>query len=310
MASLTGESSLRADALPAQQGPSRARDRLLAGRRSLAWVGVVPFFAYITVFLLLPTVSLAIGAFQTASGAWTLDHVRALFQPQYTDSFKTSIRLSVITALSGGLLGLLVAYAAVRDGAPRWLRSTLITFSGVAANFAGVPLAFAFVSTLGINGIVTVFFSSHGFNPYDHGFALFHLTGLALAYTYFQFPLMVLIISPALDGLHREWREAATNLGAGTFQFWRLVGLPVLLPSLLGALVLLFGNAFAAYATAYALVGGSINLVPIQIGSLVSGEFTSNAQLADALALGMIVVIAVSVTVYAILMRRASRWTR
>src|SRR6516164_4447885 len=129
MASLTGESSLRADALPAQQGPSRARDRLLAGRRSLAWVGVVPFFAYITVFLLLPTVSLAIGAFQTASGAWTLDHVRALFQPQYTDSFKTSIGLSVITALSGGLLGLLVAYAAVRDGAPRWLRSTLITFS-------------------------------------------------------------------------------------------------------------------------------------------------------------------------------------
>jgi putative spermidine/putrescine transport system permease protein len=310
MATLTREKGLPAGIDAIQRGPSQAGGRLLSGRWSLAWLGVLPFFAYVTIFLLLPTASLAIGAFQTESGRWTMDNVHSVFQSQYVDAFKTSIRLSVITALTGGLLGLFVAYAAVRDGSPRWLRSVLITFSGVAANFAGIPLAFAFVSTLGINGIVTVFLSSHGWNPYDHGFALFHLTGLALAYTYFQFPLMILIISPALDGLRREWREAATNLGAGTIQFWRFVGLPVLLPSLLGALVLLFGNAFAAYATAYQLVGGSINLVPIQIGSLVSGEFTSNGHLADALALGMVVVIAVSVVIYALLMRRASRWTR
>jgi putative spermidine/putrescine transport system permease protein len=290
--------------------PTRPRARFEVGRYSFAWLGVVPFFLYVGLFLLIPTLWLVVGAFQTSSGHWTLANIHDMFQPQYTDAFKTSIRLSVVTALSGGLFGLFVAYAAVREGSPAWIRSALITFSGVAANFAGVPLAFAFSATLGITGVVTVFLANHGFNLTSHGFVLFHFTGLALTYTYFQLPLMILIISPALDGLRREWREAATNLGASPIQFWRYVGLPILLPSLLGAMVLLFGNAFAAYATAYALVGASINLVSIQIGSLLSGEFTSNGQLADALALGMIVIIAISVLFYALLTRRASRWLR
>jgi putative spermidine/putrescine transport system permease protein len=287
--------------------PGRADDHLLKSRWSLAWLGVVPFFVYIVLFLLLPTIWLTVGAFQTDSGGWTLSHVQDLSKPQYTDAFSTSIRLSVVTALSGGIFGFLVAYAAVKEGAPRWIRTTLITFCGVAANFAGVPLAFAFVATLGTTGVVTVFLSGHGIDLYGHGFTLFHFTGLALTYTYFQMPLMILLISPALDGLRREWREAATNLGASQTQFWRWVGLPILLPSLAGAMVLLFGSAFSAYATAYALVGGSINLVPIEIGSIISGEFTSNAQLADALALGMIVVISISVFFYALLMRQAAR---
>jgi putative spermidine/putrescine transport system permease protein len=282
----------------------------LTRRFSLAWLGVVPFFLYVGLFLFIPTLQLVVGAFQTQSGHWTLANIHDMFQPQYTDAFKTSIRLSVVTALSGGIVGLLVAYAAVKEGSPNWIRSILITFCGVAANFAGVPLAFAFSATFGITGVVTVFLADHGFNLTQHGFVLFHFWGLALTYTYFQLPLMILIIGPALDGLRREWREAATNLGASTIQFWRYVGLPILLPSLLGAMVLLFGSAFAAYATAYALVGASINLVSIQIGSLLSGEFTSNGQLADALALGMIVIIAISVTFYALLTRRASKWLR
>jgi putative spermidine/putrescine transport system permease protein len=282
----------------------------VVGQVSFAWLGVVPFLFFVGLFLLLPAVWLVVGAFQTTSGSWTLSNIHAMTQPQYVDAFKTSIRLSVVTALSGGLFGLLVAYAAVKEGSPSWIRSSLITFSGVAANFAGVPLAFAFSATYGITGVVTVFLTQHGFNPTAHGFLLFHFSGLALTYTYFQLPLMILLISPALDGLRREWREAATNLGASSAQFWRFVGLPILMPSLLGAMVLLFGSAFAAYATAYALVGSSINLVSIQIGSLLSGEFTSNGQLADALALGMIVIIGVAITIYALLSRRANRWLR
>jgi len=121
---------------------------------------------------------------------------------------------------------------------------------------------------------------------------------------------MILIISPALDGLRREWREAATNLGATTLQFWRWVGLPILLPSLLGAMVLLFGSAFAAYATAYALVGGTLNLVPLVIGISLSSDLLSDPHLADSLATGMIVIISLTVLVYGLLMRRANRWVR
>jgi len=272
------------------------------------WLAVLPFFVYVTAFLLLPTIWLAIGAFQTDSGHYTLDNVRTLFRPENRDAYWTSIKLSVTTALTGGIFGLFVAYSAVKEGAPGWIRSALITFSGVAANFAGVPLAFAFVATLGSTGVLTVFLADHGINLYQNGFTLASFTGLTLAYTYFQLPLMVLVISPALDGLRRQWREAATNLGASTFEFWRFVGLPILWPSLLGAMVLLFGSAFSAYATPYALVGGQINLVPIVIGSVLTGNVISDPQFGDALALGMIVVIGVSLVIYALLQRRSSRW--
>jgi len=288
----------------------RSRGHLRDRRWPLAWLGVVPFFLYITLFLLIPALSLVLGAFQNDSGGLTLSHVRTILQPQFTDAFKTSLKLSVVTAVTGGLLGLFTAYSVVKEGAPGWLRAVFTTFSGVAANFAGIPLAFAFIATLGTTGIVTVFLNSHGFDLYGHGFILYHFSGLALTYTYFQFPLMILLISPALDGLRREWREAATNLGASPFQFWRWVGLPILLPSLLGAMVLLFGNAFAAYATAYALVGGNLNLVPLLIGISLSSDLLSDPHLADSLATGMMVIISISVTIYALLMRRAGRWMR
>lgn len=290
--------------------PGRATGRLLSSRRSFAWLGVVPFFLYITLFLLLPAVSLVAGAFQNDSGGLTLSHVRTLSQAQFIEAFKTSIKLSLVTALTGGLLGFFVAYAVVKPGAPGWLRAAFTTFSGVAANFAGVPLAFAFIATLGTTGIVTVFLRDRGFDLYGHGFTLYHFTGLAITYTYFQFPLMILIISPALDGLRPEWQEAATTLGATSQQFWRWIGLPILLPSLLGTMVLLFGSAFAAYATAYALVGGTLNLVPLLIGISLSSELLSDPHLADSLATGMIVIISISVVIYALLMRRAGRWMR
>lgn len=277
--------------------------------RSLSWLVVAPFFLFVGIFLLLPTVWLAIGAFQTDSGAFTLKYVQEATQGQYFEAYLTSIKLSVITALAGGIFGLFVAYAAVKEGAPSWIRTLLTTFSGVAANFAGVPLAFAFIATLGSTGLVTVLLNNLGLHLYGSNFTS-SFFGLALTYTYFQLPLMILIISPSLDGLRRQWREAATNLGATTIQYWLWVGLPILWPALLGAMVLLFGNSFSAYATAVALTGGTINLVPIIIGNVLNGNLVSDPQFGDSLALGMILIIGLSVLVYALLQRRAARWLR
>ena len=173
-------------------------------------------------------------------------------------AYAQSVEISLVTALLGGLLGFLIAYAAIRDGTPNWIRSAFATFSGVAANFGGIPLAFAFVATLGTIGIVTQFLTNtFGYNLYEHGFTLFGKTGVELAYLYFQIPLMILVIAPAIDGVRQEWSEASSNLGASRLQFWRYIALPVLFPSLLGGVILLFGNAFAAYATAYALTSGT-----------------------------------------------------
>jgi len=278
--------------------------------RSFAWLPVAPFFLYVALFLLIPTVVLVVGAFQTESGRWTLDNVRALFANQYANAYLTSIGISLTTALTGAVCGFFVAYAAIKEGAPRWVRALLSTFAGVAANFAGVPLAFAFVATLGTTGFITVFLRDHGLDLYQGGFTLYSFFGLALVYTYFQLPLMILLISPALDGLRREWTEAAASLGATSMEFWRWVGLPILWPALLGALVLLFGNAFAAYATATALVGSQIGLVPILIGRVTTGDFASNPQMANALSLGMVLIISAAMVVYGVLQRRSRRWLR
>jgi putative spermidine/putrescine transport system permease protein len=174
-----------------------------------------------------------------------------------------------------------------------------------------VPLAFAFIATIGNLGIVTKFLIDHlGINIYQHGFNLFSFTGVAVVYLYFQIPLMILVIAPAIDGLRAEWREASSNLGASSFQYWRHIGFPVLLPSVLGATILLFGNSFAAYATASQLTGGVVGLVPIIIGQNIGGDVLSNPQLSQALAFGMIVVIAVSMVLYALVQRRAAKWMR
>ncbi len=279
-------------------------------RPRLVWLGVVPFLAYAALFLLLPAAQVLLGAFESLDGGFTTANVREIFQEPYLSAFKNSIEVSLVTALAGGILGFLIAYAAIRDGTPRVVRTVLTTFSAVAANFAGIPLAFAFIATLGTIGIVTQFLAGHGYNPYQHGFTLFSKTGIEIIYLYFQIPLMVLVIAPAIDGLRREWREASANLGATPRQFWRYVGLPVLAPSLLSAMVLLFGNSFAAYATAYGLTGGFVPLVPLQIGYLVGGDVLSNPHLADALALGMFVVLGLMMAVYIPLQRITSRWVR
>lgn len=275
-----------------------------------AWLGVVPFFLFALAFIFWPAARLFVGAFQDGAGNFTLINLVGLTQPFILDAYWLTVRVSLVTAIGGGIIGFLMAYAVILGGLPPAMRSILMTFSGVASNFAGVPLAFAFIAALGRVGLVTVLFKSLGIDLYRSGFNLYGFWGLSLTYLYFQLPLMVLIIAPALEGLKREWREAADNLGASTWQYWRLVALPILLPSLLATMVLLFGNAFGAYATAYGLTGGSLNLVPILIGSQIRGDVLHNPNLGYALALGMVVVMAVSITLYTVLQNRTSRWVR
>lgn len=273
------------------------------------WLGVIPFFLFAFLFIVLPSFSLLIGAFQNTEGNFTLSNFAGLFEASILSSYWVTIRISAVTAVGGGLLGFFMIYAVTLGGLPRWMRTALTTFSGVASNFAGVPLAFAFIATLGRTGMVTLLLKLlFGLNLYDQGFSLYSFWGLTFTYMYFQFPLMALVIAPALDGLKKDWREAAENLGATPFQYWTKVGLPILLPSILGTMILLFGNAFGAYATALSLTGGFINLVTIVIGSQIKGDVLHNPGLGYALAMGMVFVMIVTMTIYYLLRRRSERW--
>ncbi|KAB2876292.1 MAG: ABC transporter permease subunit [Bauldia sp.] len=282
-----------------------------ATRISWAWLGVLPFFVFTFMFLILPTLDLVVGAFRTPDGAFTLDNIRRLNQPTILSAYWISIQVSLASALLGAVVGFLLAYAVVLGRLPRRLRPFVTTFSGVASNFAGIPLAFAFLATLGPTGLVTVFLSQKfGINLRALGFNILSFWGLTITYLYFQIPLMILILMPALDGLKREWREASEILGASTFQYWRYVALPVLWPSLLGTSILLFANAFGAVATAYALTGSSLNIVPILLYAQIRGDVLHDPYLGYALALGMIVITGVSNVAYVWLRTRSERWIR
>jgi putative spermidine/putrescine transport system permease protein len=291
--------------------PGASPGRPPAARLSLAWLGVMPFFVFALMFLILPTFYLMVGAFQDAEGRFTLNNLVNLFQPSIVAAYWISIKVSAASAVAGAVAGFFLAYAVTLGGLPRFLRPALLTFSGVASNFAGVPLAFAFLATLGRTGLVTVLLVKFlDFNIYSTGFNLLSFWGLVLTYLYFQIPLMVLILTPAFDGLRKEWREASANLGATGWQYWRYIALPILWPSILGTTLLLFANAFGAVATAYGLTGSSLNIVTILLFAQIRGDVLHDQNLGYALALGMILITGLSNAAYIWLRQRSERWLR
>ena len=277
----------------------------------MTWLGVAPFLIFAFLFLLLPTANIITGAFVNDQGLFTLVNLGNLFKPEILNAFLLSIRLSFASAVIGCVLGFAIAVAVSLGGLPPGLRALTLTFSGVASNFAGVPLSFAYVATLGRVGFVTVLLKEgFGVNIYDLGFNMISFWGLTMAYVFFQIPLMVLIITPASDGLKREWREAAEVLGATPSQYWRMVALPVLWPALLGTLALLFANAFGAVATAIALTGSILSIAPILLFNQIRGDVLQDPHLGYALAFAMILITGLSNFLYIAMRTRSERWIK
>jgi putative spermidine/putrescine transport system permease protein len=276
----------------------------------LVALGTVPFFLYVGVFLILPIVVLGLEAFRatdpdTFQETWSTDSIVAITQGPYRRAYLGSLQLSAIAAVLAAVLGLALGVAILRSRG-RLLRRLVLTAAGVLANFGGVPLAFAFLATIGNAGVVTALLTDTlGFS----NFSLYSMFGLTLVYLYFLIPLMVLTIVPAVEALRPQWREAADNLGATGWQYWRYVGGPVLAPPVIGATMLLFASSFAAYATARALVGSSVPLVTLQIADALSSNVVVGSEnLGKALALGMVLLIGLVMAFYAWVQRRTQRW--
>lgn len=282
--------------------------RLLRGLR--VTLALVPFAVYTFLGLGIPTIAIIWAAFHTQQGQWTTANIHAVLQGSYLVGFENSIKLALLTSIVPGILGVLLAYA-IETSRSSFLKRIVGTMSGVLANFGGVNLTFMFIASLGATGVLTGWLRAIHLDPWSFGFNLYTFYGVAFVYMYFQIPLMVLVITPALGGLRASWREAAQNLGASSWGYWRYVGIPVLMPSVLGGMLLLFGSSFAAYATAQSLTTGLIALSPIQIGALLDGNVIANqANVGYAIGFGMLVILTVTMILYGLVRRRASKWLR
>ena len=282
-------------------------------RRGLGkYLGLTPFAAYVILFLAIPTILAITTGFFTKDGAFTLDNVAGIFAPTVLTAFGNSFLVSAVTAVIGAVIGAMVCYAMLGTRAEGALRTIVDSASSVLAQFGGVMLAFAFIATLGNQGLITVFLAdTFGIDLFANGQWLYQVPGLLIVYVYFQVPLMIITFMPALEGLKTTWAEANATLGGTRFTYWTRIAIPVLAPSFIGSLLLLFANAFSSYATAAALVSQGSPIVPLQIrGALVSETVLGRENMAGALALGMIVVMVIVMWGYSVLQGRTSRWQK
>ena len=278
-------------------------------RRLASWLGLTPFALYVLVFLAIPTLLAVFSGLFDARGHFTTANVAALFAPDILKTFASSFWVSALTAIVGAVIGALVCYALLGTKPQGALRSMVDSAASVLAQFGGVMLAFAFIATIGIQGVVTVFLKGLGVNIFENGVWLYQVPGLLLPYIYFQVPLMIITFMPALEGLKPQWAEANATLGGTRLTYWVRIAGPVLAPSFLGSLLLLFANAFSSYATAAALISQGAQIVPLQIrAALISETVLGRSNMAGALALGMVVVMVVLMWGYSALQARTTRW--
>jgi putative spermidine/putrescine transport system permease protein len=269
-----------------------------------AWLGLLPLILFGLAFELLPLLT-TIRSSLTDKGTLTLGFYRQALDPLFLRSFGNTIKLSATTAFFGVVFGTLVAYAIITTR-NRFVRNALTALSDVTTNFGGAPLAFAFIVILGSTGIITMLLKQVGIHLYPN-FRIYSISGLTIAYLYFQMPLMILLVIPSLLGLKREWHEAAVNLGASNFQYWIRVALPILFPALASGFLLLFANSFGAYATAWTLTGSDVDLITIRIAALIRGEVQLAPELADALSIISLLIMSACVIGYMWLSNRAKK---
>ena len=256
--------------------------------RYIGYLALLPFALVVLLYELLPLLQLVYSSLiGKESEAFGLENFIKIFStPLYQQAIINSIKISIISAI----VGIIVAFIGARfatDSSPR-VQNAFTMLLNMMSNFSGVPLAFAFMVLMGNSGVLTIMGRSWGI-PFLADFDLYGSQGMVMLYIYFQIPLATLLLLPAFSGIRKEWREAATILKAGTFDYWFRIVIPNLMPSILGTLSVLFSNALAAYATAYALVMNNFALLPLQITSKFKGDVQVDAATGSALAIVLII---------------------
>jgi putative spermidine/putrescine transport system permease protein len=265
-----------------------------------------PFLIFCAMFELIPVVALllgSVGGVERLSLEWI---AKVFTNATFQRSIWNSLLLSVVSSIGGAIIGTAIGYAITRTKRPR-VRRALTALATVSSNAGGISLGFAFITILGAAGMITILLRSFGIDLLSF-FSIYSVIGLMVVYLYFQVPLMIILMLPAFAGLRRDWSEASDSLGGNSRDFWRRIGIPVLMPSIVAGTVLLFVSSMGAYATAQALIGSRVNLMTIQISILRRGEILYQPAQADAMAVVLLLIVAVSVLAYHLIQRRAQKW--
>ena len=276
----------------------------MASKKSrLYLLALAPFFLLVLFFEIAPLLMVIVRSFMPEDAiGFTLDQYIAIFSKKlYQQAIFNSVFVSVSSALAGIVIAFFAAKAA--HAASKKIKSFFLSVLNMTSNFAGIPLAFAYIILLGNVGVLIMIGKKYGISALS-GFNLYSLTGLLFTYIYFQVPLASLLLIPAFNGIHPQWKESVALLGGSGFTFWRKVGIPALLPSILGTLSVLFANALAAYATAYALLQNNFSLLPIRIQEQFTGDITPHKEFGSALAVVMMMLMVASIGINNYILKR------
>ena len=266
-------------------------------------LALVPFLIVAMLYEIVPLITVIVKSFQPDGGTgFTLENYQSVFSKLlYQKAIINSIKISLTSAVAGIIIAFLGARAAHQHQGK--LNHVFMAVLNMVSNFAGIPLAFAYMILLGNAGLVVNIGKELGISALST-YNLYTMNGMSLIYIYFQIPLSTLLLIPAFDGVQKQWKEACTLLGGTQGTFWRKVGIPVLMPSILGTFSVLFANALAAYATIYALMMDNIALLPVQIAGCFTGEVKIRAGLGGALSVVMMAIMVIMILITNGLSRR------
>ncbi len=249
--------------------------------KKFLFISLFPFCVLVTILLLVPALGLLIDSFQNNAGAFSFEnYVEIITNKFHLQAVINSLKISFISAFIGIIIALNMVYWLIKLSNRE--QNHIITLLNMTSNYAGVPLALGYMLLLGSTGFLMLLIDDIGLDIFSD-FNLYSSVGVTLVYIYFQIPMAILLMYPAFLGIHKEWKEASRLLGANEWNFWWHIGLPILLPSIVGTFSILFANGMGAYGTAYALVGSGYNLMSVRIASLVSGDTIPRPQLSSAL---------------------------
>lgn len=269
-------------------------------------LAILPFALLVILYEIIPILMIIVRSFQPEGAlGFTLEHYQSIFTKRlYQQAVINSIKIAVISSIIGIIIAFFAAKAANNSNS-RW-RNGFINILNMTSNFAGIPLAFAFIILLGNVGVLVLIGKQFGIQALAN-FNIYSYQGLLLTYIYFQIPMATLLLIPVFNGLRKEWKEAVVILGGNNFIYWVKVAIPTMMPSLLATLSVLFSNAIAAYATAYALLSNSYSLLPIRISEQFVGEVTQRKEFGSALAVVLMCTMLIATGINNYLIKKARR---
>ena len=278
-------------------------------RRYLYLLALLPFVLIVVMYEIMPLIMLLVDSFhldKKPDVMISLDNYTKIFSTlSYTKAIDNSLKITLISTVIGILIAFLGARAVHRSRG--LFRNGFITVLNMTSNFAGVPLAFAYMIILGNAGVIKQMANNYGWEAIQ-SFDLYTSTGLTIMYVYFQIPLSTLLLIPAFSGIRQEWNEANMLLGGRDLHFWTHVGVPVLLPSLFSTVSVLFANALCAYATAYALLMNNFSLLPINISASFVGDIKTKPRLGAALSVVMMAILCIVILINNFITKKTTKW--